>query len=44
MTVQIIISKDIENTSVEEMSEYLDETILEYLNAHGWIIDNISSI
>ena len=44
MTVQIIASKDIENTSVEEMSEYLDETIIRYLNTHGWIIDNISSI
>jgi len=41
MTVQVIISKDIEDTSVEEISEYLD---LRYLITHGWIIDNISSI
>lgn len=44
MTVQIIISKDIEGKSADEVSRYLDETILSYLQCHSWIVDNISTI
>lgn len=44
MTVQIIASKDIEGKSADEMSRHLDETILSYLQRHGWTVDNISTI
>lgn len=44
MTIQIIISKDIEGKSADEMSRHLDETILNYLQRHSWIVDNISTI
>lgn len=44
MTVQIIISKELEDRPVDELSDYLDGTILRYLISQGWIVDNISTI
>lgn len=44
MTVQIIISKDIEDMPLDRLSEYLDETIINYTHSKGWIVDNISTI
>lgn len=44
MTVQIIVSKDFGNSSIEEISDNLDYSILSYLKSRGWIVDNISTI
>lgn len=44
MTVQIIISKDIEDMPIDRLSEYLDETIINCVHSKGWIVDNISTI
>ena len=43
MTVQIIISKDFD-LSDEDIAIHLNNTILNYVIEHNWIIDNISTM